>query len=350
LQKANELSQKADELAKQAAQSLQQNLEQAQTALSNMQKGDLEKGGFGDMSSQMAGMSEGEKDRLLATAKKEAEEIQKKLDALKRQLEELKKKLENPNLSPEERKKLEALKKELEKQIASLEAQKDANKSEQKAIELSKEAQEVFRKMMEDPLYKKLLDIQKKLERDSESASKTGRPEMTDEERRKLKEQLEKLAASLKDPKAMKEYLEALIKAMEEAKRLGRCNGAAIGINGLPLNMGMNQPPPGPGDTTPGVWQGGIGQVYKLDKPTPSRGSTTTSVISGSSRDATGPQAYVEIRAPSLVGNRSGVPYQNVLPSYERKAESALERQQIPKEQQKRVKEYFESLTGSKKG
>ena len=146
----------------------------------------------------------------------------------------------------------------------------------------------------------------------------------------------------------MKEYLEALIKAMEEAKRLGRCNGASLGLTGMPSMQ--SQSPAGPGAPTEDVWQGDNGHVYKLEKPAASKGTTTTSVISGDVREAKGPQAYVEIKAPSLVGNRSSVPYQNILPSYSKKAESALDRQQIPKEHQKRVKDYFESLTGSKKG
>jgi hypothetical protein len=75
------------------------------------------------------------------------------------------------------------------------------------------------------------------------------------------------------------------------------------------------------------------------------KAKATPSMITGSQRP-TGEQAYVEIKAPSTVGNRSSVPYVRVLPSYRRKAESALNRQQIPKEHEKRVKEYFESLGG----
>ena len=52
----------------------------------------------------------------------------------------------------------------------------------------------------------------------------------------------------------------------------------------------------------------------------------------------------IEIKAPTTVGNRSSVPYTQVLPSYKKKAESAMNRQEIPKEHQKRVKAYFESL------
>jgi len=60
--------------------------------------------------------------------------------------------------------------------------------------------------------------------------------------------------------------------------------------------------------------------------------------------DAKGPESYIEIKAPTTVGTRSSVPYTKVLPSYKRKAESALDRQEIPKQYQKRVKEYFEGL------
>lgn len=60
--------------------------------------------------------------------------------------------------------------------------------------------------------------------------------------------------------------------------------------------------------------------------------------------DATAPETYTEIKAPTSVGTRSSVPYTKVLPSYKKKAESALDRQEIPRQHQKRVKEYFESL------
>ncbi|MDR3690814.1 MAG: hypothetical protein P4L46_15660 [Fimbriimonas sp.] len=345
MQRSNELGEKADQLAKQAAQAVQQSLQQAQSARASMEKATLDANGLGNVSPQMAGMPESEREEKMAQAKAEARSIQKQLGELKRRLDEINKKLANPNLSGSERKKLEDERRDVEKQIADLKERAKANLDEQKALELSKAAQEVFRKMMEDPLYKKLLEIEKKLAQDAKSAAKSGQPKMTDEERKRLKEELEQLAQQLKDPKAMKEYLEALLKAAEEAKRMGR----GVGI-GLTLNhLGFMQAPPGPGGPGGGNWVGNVGQVYKLDKPTESKGKTSTSVVSGEVRQGSGPQAFVEIKAPSFVGSRSGIPYQNVLPSYERKAESALERQQIPKEHQKRVKEYFDSLTGVKK-
>ena len=49
------------------------------------------------------------------------------------------------------------------------------------------------------------------------------------------------------------------------------------------------------------------------------------------------------------MGDRTSVPYQKVLPKYREAAEKAIDRDNIPKEHEKRVREYFESLAGGKK-
>jgi hypothetical protein len=89
---------------------------------------------------------------------------------------------------------------------------------------------------------------------------------------------------------------------------------------------------------------GDSGMINKLDKEAESKGTTQATMITGQKRETSGEETYIEIKAPTNVGTRSSVPYTKVLPSYRRKAESALNRQEIPKEHQKRVKEYFESL------
>jgi hypothetical protein len=346
LQKSNELSQKADELMREEAKASEQSLSQAETAREQMEKGELQKAGLDNLSPQMAQMSGAERSQKMDQAKQEHKDLMSRLEALKRELEEINKKLADKNLSPEERKALEAKKSELEKEIAELTKQLKANEDLQKALELSKEAQAVFEKMRKDPMYKQLLELEKMLSQNTKSMAKSGSPRLTDEERKKIQKALEELAAKLKDAKAMKAYLAALMDALMKAKQMGRCNGASLGLKGLSSLM---PPPPGPGDTTPGEWTGDTGHIHKLDAPTPSRGKTTEDVISGEQRASDGPQPYIEIRAPSMVGNRSSVPFRNVLPSYEKKAESALNRQQIPKQHQRRVKEYFDSLTGAKK-
>ncbi len=89
---------------------------------------------------------------------------------------------------------------------------------------------------------------------------------------------------------------------------------------------------------------GDSGKINKLDKPVEGGGKTAPSMVTGARREGTGEETYIEIKAPTMVGNRSSVPYVKVLPGYKKRAESALDRQQIPKEHQKRVKEYFDSL------
>jgi hypothetical protein len=101
---------------------------------------------------------------------------------------------------------------------------------------------------------------------------------------------------------------------------------------------------PGAGGPSQDIWQGDSGMINKLDKEAESKGTTNSTMISGQKREGAGEETYIEIKAPTNVGTRSSVPYTKVLPSYKKKAESALNRQEIPKEHQKRVKEYFESL------
>ena len=353
LQKSNELSKKADDLMKSAAKESQQSLAEAQTAREQMEKGALEQAGIDNVSPQMAEMPDGLRQSKMDDAKRQGKKLEDQLNALKQKLDELNRKLANKNLTAEERKALEAQKKEVEKQINQLKSDLKSNQDLQKQLELSKEAQEVFRKMAQDPIFKEMMELEKKLAANSKSANDpaSGRPKLTDAERQEIKRRLEELAAKLKDAKEMKKYLEAMLEALKKANKLGRCNGIGLGINGM-LSLGgtsLQQAPAGPGAPSEDIWMGDSGHIHKLDKAVESKGTTTTDVISGQQRPSSGPQPYVEIRAPSLVGNRTSVPYREVLPSYERKAESALNRQQIPKEHQRRVKEYFDSLTGNHK-
>jgi hypothetical protein len=85
------------------------------------------------------------------------------------------------------------------------------------------------------------------------------------------------------------------------------------------------------------------GKINKSETPIPGQGQTSATRVQGQRREE-GEESYIEIRAPTHVGTRSSVPYNQVLPSYKKKAESAIERSEIPKEHQKRVREYFESL------
>lgn len=104
--------------------------------------------------------------------------------------------------------------------------------------------------------------------------------------------------------------------------------------------MGMGSPSTGGADKMPFD----TGQVNKFDKGVEGAGKTRTTQVRGERRDVPGADPYVEIKAPATTGNRTSIPYVNVLPKYRQRAESALKRDQIPKEHEKRVKEYFNGL------
>ncbi len=114
------------------------------------------------------------------------------------------------------------------------------------------------------------------------------------------------------------------------------------------LGCGLQSVVPIPGAGGPGPDNDKMlfdsGRVNKLDKGVKGAGNANATQVLGQVREGPGEDPYVEIKAPTTVGNRSSVPYVRVLPSYRKKAESALDRQQIPKEHEKRVREYFNGL------
>ena len=90
------------------------------------------------------------------------------------------------------------------------------------------------------------------------------------------------------------------------------------------------------------------GVVNKSKDRQESKGNTSITQIKGD-RDETKPgETYIEIKGPTMVGNRSSVAYTKDVLSAKKKAEQAIGRQKIPKEHEKRVKEYFDSLAKGK--
>jgi 5-bromo-4-chloroindolyl phosphate hydrolysis protein len=286
-------------------------------------------------------MTEQERSAQMNQLQKQASEMQSQMNAMQNQMSKLEQKLKDPNLSESERKALEKQLSEMKKSMSDLEKQMQQNKEMTESLKLSKEAQEVFQKMTNNPLYKKLQELAKKLAENAEAAEKTGQAKLTKEQLEEMQKQLEELAKQLKDDKAMDAYLQALIDAMKEGKQMGE-----NGLIGAGLKSAFRLPGSPRGVPTQDEWMGDSGQINKLDKEEAGGGKTTPTMATGQRKEGKGQETYVEIKAPTMVGTRSSVPYTQVLPSYKKKAESALDRKEIPKEHQKRVKEYFESLTG----
>jgi len=339
LQRSNEIAKEAEKLAKEGAEKSLENMDQAQTALERMQKAELDKAGLQNADLKMAQVSQAQREAMRQEAKKRADAAQKELEALKKQLDALSQKLQKPGLSEAERKALEEQKKALEQKMSDAQKANAQAQNEMKGLELSEEARQVLDKLMNDPLFKEMQEIAEKLKQNAEQGKQSGQPQLSKEQLKEMQKQLEEMLKKLKDDKAMQEMLKKMLEALRNAEQFGKSNGVCMGLMPglLPIPGGG-----GPGSDQPMPFD--TGRINKLDKPLEAKGKSAPTMISGQRREGTGPEAYVEIKAPTNVGNRSSVPYKKVLPSYRRKAESALNRQQIPKEHEKRVKEYFESL------
>jgi hypothetical protein len=87
------------------------------------------------------------------------------------------------------------------------------------------------------------------------------------------------------------------------------------------------------------------GVVPMSDKESDIKSSPLPIGVTGQ-RSEKGTETYIEIKGPTGVGDKSSTPYTKVLPKYKKQAEKALQRQRIPREHQKKVKDYFNSLGG----
>jgi len=88
-----------------------------------------------------------------------------------------------------------------------------------------------------------------------------------------------------------------------------------------------------------------LNQVHKSDKPEASQGTTNLTAITGQRNDSMPGGTYVEIKGPASLGPKSAITYSAEVLSAKKKAEQAIDRQKIPKKDEKRVRQYFDSLT-----
>ena len=340
LQKANELQDKAMELAKQMAEQSTKSLDQAETAMEQMERAALEKANMGQVDPSLLNMPQGQREELKKQNAAKQADLKQRMEAIDKRLAEIAKKLAGKGLSEAERKALEEERKSLEAQKKELEAQMKEAQKQGEALKLSDEGKAVLDKMRNHELMQEIRKLAEQMKR-SNQQTKSGQPKLTPEQLKEMKEKLEALLAKLKDDKAMQEYLQQMLEAMRRGMKeggqclkpgaLGMCLSGLLGVKG------------GPGAGGDGAFLD-TGHVNKLDKPAAGQGKTFETQISGARRE-TGEETFVEIKAPTTVGNRTSVPYTTVLPSYKKKAEEALGRQEIPKEHEKRVRAYFESLT-----
>ena len=362
LQRQNELNKQAEKLANERQQQTQQNMQTAESAMKQLQLEQMKKdeqnqnGGqkididplkmtpeqmqqaLNDLKNQMQGMqSQMDSQQMTPEQRqqlqKQASELQKQLNELsdlQKQINDLERQLQNKGLSPQDRallmKKLAALKKKLAA-----------------GLKFTKEMQEAMEKLMHDPLMKEIMDLASKaqIELDkSNSASSQQQQELSKAELDELQKEAEALAKRINsDDKFRKQLLQSIIDALKSGKIrlcMGNCKGGMC-LFGLPLQL------PIPGGPSKDMYFANTGFINKgLGEK--SRGTTFTTSIHGESREVPGQEMYIEMRGPTGQGLKSTIPYQKVLPSYKHKADEAMNRQEIPPEHQKRVKQYFQSL------
>jgi chemotaxis protein histidine kinase CheA len=310
LQKVNELADKADKLAQERAQRSEDQLSKAESAWQKLEKAELSKAGLENMDPKLADMSPEERKANIDQTQKELAQAQKELSE------------KSDSMTSEQRSALDSKISSLQKRL--------------QAFKLSENVKQMLERMRNNPLFKELQEMAAKLKQETK-AQQAQQRKLSDEELKALEKRLEELAEQLKDDEAMKKYLEALKKALEECKGGGQCQGMCLGLGLLPSS-------PGNGGRSRDLFFSNTEHINKLDKEAAGQGSTKSTVVSGERQDR-GDETYIEIKGPAKLGGRSAVPYQKVLPSYKKRAEEALRRQEIPKEHEKRVREYFEGLS-----
>lgn len=336
MQRANAIADDAKELAQDKAQRANQAVARAQEHLASAA---LEKSNANEEALRQLGDAEKALlQQALDKASLESGASQELAGALSQN--DLKAAMEAMNkMSPEER---EALEKAMRQAAAEQgEAGKQAMQNLARALELSEEAKKALAEFMNSPEARELQKLIQEMQAANKQVGK-GKP-LTEEQIKQMEQRLEALAKDLKDPELRKKLLDELRKAMEELKKGNQAAGACLAC----LGLGMSQ------ELQPG--QGAAGTQYAfpdLDRNhtgSPDlelKGKTDTKAVRGERDEERGTDRYVEIKAPSAAGERSSVPYDNLLPKYSRAAESAIRSQKVPKQHQGRVRDYFNALQG----
>ncbi|HEY3782416.1 MAG TPA: hypothetical protein VGL56_15145 [Fimbriimonadaceae bacterium] len=323
MQKANDLVNKADDMAKSDYTESQKDMDSAQDALDKMQADALKAQGMNVDPNLLKNL---EKNPVPPNA---AQDLQNQIDKLKQQL--------NSGKDDHGNKLSEAKKMELSKQMEELEKELSQVKYSQKVLDM-------MAKLAAQPEWQKLMKMLQDMQKNAQSGKAGQQPTLTKEQMEQIKQQikemekqLEALADRLKDDKAMQEFIKEMEDSLKNMQLGGDKMGIGLGLFNLP-SMGV----PGPGNGTE-VNFANTHQIPLSKDPHDIKAKSDPRAIRGE-RAAQGTETYIEVKGPSGVGSKSRTPYVQVFKQYRKQAEQALDRQQIPPDQQKRVKDYFDSL------
>ncbi len=269
--------------------------------------------------------------------------LQSQMSELQRQIDELQRQLQSGRNSKGVPLSKEALK-ALEQQLKRLQQQL-------RALQLSEQAREFLRKLMNDPNFieamKRLQELARKCQQLGQNQNAQQR-QLTQEEiermARELEKQLEELAKRYSSDEQIRELAKQILEQVKKMKELSQCNGACAGIGMAGMCFGIGARP-GAG----GAWDKheyfGQPEMFNQGAKQPElKIPMKNTPVTGQPPLLPGPADYEEYEAPPTPGD-SSVPLTQVLPSYQKKAEQALNKQNIPPAERKRVKRYFESLS-----
>ena len=273
---------------------------------------------------------------------------QTQMSDLQKRLQELQKQLQSGkdakgNLLSKEQ--MEALRKERERLQQQI-----------RALKLSQEAQEFLRKLYNEPTFKAAMEHLRKLteemrknmqqQQNPNQAEKAQlSPEEIEKQLQELEKQLVELAKKYQSDEQIRQLAQQILEQVKQMKKLNQCNGACAGLGtcfGLGLGAGIGGIRQGP------AWDkgeyGGQPELFNQgDKQPELKIPMKDIAISGQQPLLPGPAEYQDFEAPPLPGGTS-IPLKQALPTYQKKAEQALNQQNIPPAERKRVKRYFESL------
>jgi chemotaxis protein histidine kinase CheA len=340
--KKEELARKADELKKEQAKSALDKLDKGESIMDKMLKQRLDEASLQNANMDDLKSSQESFDSKMSEAKKNLETQKNKSKALEQKIADLKKRLESNKLS-------EAEKKEIEKSLKQTMAEKkEADKALQEAMKqmsqmkLSEEARKTLEKLMNDPKFKELQKLAEKMREQAQNQMSGSGKQPTKEELEEMKRQFEQLMKELQDDEKMKEFLQQLEQALKDMKM-----GEGMGVLGMGLGLFPGMTPslgaPGPGmDEDVMTFDAGKNNHQKAVQGK-GQGKATFAPSERNDKQK-GPEMTFEIKAPTFKGSKSSIPYQKALPAYSSKAEAALNKNEIPKKHQQKVKKYFESL------
>ncbi len=266
--------------------------------------------GADNTASEMARMSQEQRESVAREIAKQQQEMQQKMA--------------DPNLSAEQRE-------ELQKQMEAM--QELAQK-----LQMSEEVQKALQELQNSEEFQKLQEMMQEMQQSMEQMQQ-GEP-MTQEQMEQLQKAMEEFAEAIKDPERREQMMEQMRQMMEQMQQ---GNMSVETMQQMMALLGqMNDPSARGGANDGGSFQG-EGENQKGD-PMELAGKTNPTAVRGRRDEKRGDEVYTEIKAPTTTGNRTSVPYNKVLPRYQKTAESAIGTSKIPPKHRQRVKEYFDSL------